>query len=192
MQRPDLPFEAPLEVLETPRLLLRVDTAAVYMHLYKTTTDDELKSYFGIVADEELQTQKAKVIGGMTTHHTSILFFHLIEKARHIIVGSFAFHNWYPMHRRSEIGYAVSAAEHKNKGFMKEAFPHMINYGFERMDLNRIEAFIHPENGPSRRLVEGVGFQREGLLKEHYFNDGKMGDSIVYGMLRDDYRHLCL
>lgn len=173
--------------LETPRLQLRVDTEKDYRTIFGTQPDDFIKEYFGIYTDDALLAQKAKIAGGFTTYRTSVLFIHLIEKATGTVVGSFAYHNWYPAHSRSEIGYAMAAEEYKNKGFMKEAFPAMIAFGFEAMELNRIEAFIHPENSPSRRLVERAGFRKEGLLQEHYNNNGVVGDSMVFGLLKCNY-----
>jgi ribosomal-protein-alanine N-acetyltransferase len=183
----DPPFKPAIKMLETARLSIRIDTVEEYMHLFKTLTDAELKEYFGIRTDEELGKQKDKVSGGFTTYRTNMVFFHLIERASGMVVGSFAFHNWLPMHRRSEIGYAMLGDEYKNKGYMREAIAAIVAYGFEAMDLNRMEAFIHPDNTASRKLVERVGFQQEGHLKEHYAADGVIGDSLVYGLLRSEY-----
>jgi ribosomal-protein-alanine N-acetyltransferase len=71
---------------------------------------------------------------------------------------------------------------------MKEALPYIISYGFREVQLNRLEAFIHPDNRTSRRLVEGVGFVREGLLKEHHNDHGVLGDSMLYRLLRNEYK----
>ena len=182
-----LPLKADIKMLETPRLRIRIDTEEAYVHAFKTGSDEWLKDYFGLASDEELASQKKKVEGGMSTYRTTVLFCHLIEKEQNVVVGSFAYHNWYPMHSRSEIGYNMKSDEYKNRGFMKEALPVMIRYGFEVMDLNRIEAFIHPENIPSRKLVEGMHFKQEGWLRQHYCMNGAMGDSLVYGLLQEDY-----
>ncbi len=182
----DPPFIPHVKTLETNRLSIRIDTEEGYTNMFSTCTDEQLKSHFGILTDKDLQTQKNKVSGWLSTYRTSVLFFHLIERDLNQVIGSFAFHNWYPIHRRSEIGYAISADEHKNKGYMKEAVRPIIEFGFKSMNLNRIEAYIHPENAASRKLVEGIGFRQEGLLREHYCHEGVTGDSEVYGLLYHD------
>lgn len=70
---------------------------------------------------------------------------------------------------------------------MKEALPYIIDYGFDRMNLHRIEAMVGPDNQASLRLVKGLGFVEEGLLREHYFIDGKFYDSLVFSLLKKEY-----
>lgn len=107
-------------IIETPRLLLRIDAAEDYKRIFESFDDTSLKQYFGL-NDADLALEKMKVKGGMTTYRSSFIFFHLIEKSSHQVLGNFAFHNWFAMHSRSEIGYALKKEEFKNKGFMKEA-----------------------------------------------------------------------
>jgi len=177
-----------MSTIETPRLLVRVDTYEDYFKAFTTLDDDALKSMFGIYTDADLESQKKKVSGGLTTYRSSVRFFHLILKENNEVIGSFAYHNWFPRDRRSEIGYEIKASHHKSKGYMKEAFPSLIAYGFETMELNRMEAFIEPGNIASRRLVEAASFREEGLLKERYRPDEKFTDAIVYSLLAKDYR----
>lgn len=79
-------------------------------------------------------------------------------------------------------------AQHQGKGYMQEALACIIQYGFERMLLNRIEAFISSDNLPSIRSVERQGFVKEGVLREHYKHQGKLYDSVVYSILREEYK----
>lgn len=184
----DPPFEPPVKTLETRRLSIRIETEQSYVQMLRAGSDEATKARFGIMTDEELQTQKNKVLGGLTTYRTSMVFFYLIERSLDKVIGNLAFHNWYPMHRRSEMGYAMTAPEYKGLGYMREAIPPIVAFGFGAMNLNRMEAFIHPENMPSRRLVERAGFHQEGWLHEHFNSEGIIGDSLVYGLLRKDYR----
>ena len=71
---------------------------------------------------------------------------------------------------------------------MREALPAILAFGFSAMDLNRIEAFIDPANVASVKIVEGLGFRQEGVLREHAFQDGQPTTSLVYGLLRAAYR----
>jgi ribosomal-protein-alanine N-acetyltransferase len=173
-------------IIETPRLLIRIDSAKDYIQIFESFDDTSLKRYFGL-NDEELATEKEKVSGGMQTYRTSFALFHLIEKATHNVLGSFAFHNWYKIHSRAEIGYALRKEEYKNRGFMKEAIMPILDYGFNKLNLNRMEAFIGPNNIASQKTVLRQGFKHEGVLKEHYCKNDVIEDSWVYGLLRKDY-----
>jgi [ribosomal protein S5]-alanine N-acetyltransferase len=176
--------------LETERLNIRIDKAEDYIQAFNTLSDENLMLHFGFTNLKELETQKMKVKGGMSTYRTSFQVFQLIEKGTEQIVGSFGFHNWYPTHQRAEIGYAMNAEEHKQKGYMKEAMNVIIPYGFEYLKLNRMEALIHPDNTPSIKLVKHYAFTQEGLLKEHYYSDGQMGDSMLFALLRKEYEQI--
>jgi ribosomal-protein-alanine N-acetyltransferase len=182
------PFHPKLSELQTPRLRIRVDTEEGYIARFAAATDSELMTEFGFATQEELELQRLKIAGGFSSYRTSNVFFTLVERSSGAAIGAIAFHNWYQQHRRSEIGYSMSAEARKGQGLMKEALPAVLEFGFNAMDLNRIEAFISPTNIPSRRLVEGAGFRLEGELREHYTHQGRRDNSVVYGLLLSDLR----
>lgn len=177
-----------MQILETSRLQIRVETVEEYVAMFAKADDDTLKAYYGYHTDDALAVQKAKVAGGFTTYRTSLRFFHLVLKETGEVIGSASLHNWYPALHRSETGYEIRQVKHKNKGYMTEALPAVISHGFDAMQLNRIEANTAPDNTPSRRLLEGGGFKLEGHLREHYFQDGMFVDSVIYGLLAREYR----
>jgi ribosomal-protein-alanine N-acetyltransferase len=180
-------FEPKQKVLVTERLHIRIDTEEEYVGIVRSGTDLEIKERFGFLTDAEVEKQREKVVGGLTTYRTSVLFFHLILRSSGQVIGNFAYHNWYPSHNRSEVGYAMQADEHKGQGYMREAMSPIIDFGFREMGLNRMEAFIDPKNIPSRRLVERSGFREEAVLLEHYIHDGVTVDSVLYRLLREEY-----
>jgi [ribosomal protein S5]-alanine N-acetyltransferase len=84
--------------------------------------------------------------------------------------GYYGFHTW---HMRAGIGYEL-ACSFWRKGIMTEALNAIINLGFREVGLNRIEAVVMPENVPSIKLLEKLGFCDEGILRE-YENWGTKG-----------------
>ena len=70
---------------------------------------------------------------------------------------------------------------------MREALPEVLKYGFNTMNLHRIEALIAPGNIPSLKLLQRTGFTREGLLREHYMKGGRLEDSVIFSLLRPEY-----
>ena len=70
---------------------------------------------------------------------------------------------------------------------MSEAVEKIIRYGFEELNLNRIEAIVGPENVPSLRLMEKNGFVQEGRLRKHYPSENGFEDSLVFGLLREEH-----
>lgn len=181
------PFNSPVSALETSRLRIRIDSEESYVAKFQNSTDTELMDWCGFAAPEELEQQKLKVEGGLGNYRTSNVFFHLIETASERVIGAVVLHTWYQIHRRSELGYAMTSEAHKGQGYMKEALREILKFGFEAMDLNRVEAYTAPDNIASRRLLEGAGFQLEGQLREHYAHKGATSDSVVYGLLRSEW-----
>lgn len=180
-------FIPPVNFLETPRLLIRVDSEEAYIERLRTAPDAELMTWCGFATAEELAIQKLKIEGGFSNYRTSTVLFHLTLRDSGQVVGSISFHNWYQIHRRTELGYGMSSEGHKAQGLMREALPEVLRFGFEAMDLNRVEAFISPENEASKRMVARTGFRQEGHLRQHYAHADKLDDSLVYGLLLDEW-----
>ena len=88
--------------------------------------------------------------------------------------------------RRAEIGYALASAAW-GQGYMHEGLRRLVDYGFNELGLNRIEADIDPRNGNSARSLERLGFVREGLLRERWIVGQEVSDSALYGLLRRDW-----
>lgn len=173
-----------IDYIETERLLLRPYSPDIMQTIFTTYSDNEIMRFLGLENEEALKQEKAKFKGGYTTYRISFCGFHLINKTDHCVMGLCGFHNWYAEHFRSEFGYALLHDSFKRKGFMKEAIAPILQYGFNEMNLNRIEAFASPTNTPSIRLLEHFGFEKEGLLKQHFFKNGVLEDSAVYALFK--------
>jgi ribosomal-protein-alanine N-acetyltransferase len=176
-----------LPALETKRLLLKEFNPEIQKELFTTCSDNEIMKVLGLGTKEELEVERGKFQKGMTTYQMSFKTFLIEEKASGRIIGKCGFHDWYSEHMRSELGYALSAEETRGKGYMTEALKAIIKFGFEEMELNRIEAFTAPGNVPSRKMLRGLGFIEEGTLRSHYFKNGKLEDSVCYALLRKEY-----
>lgn len=175
--------------IETERLLLRKLTPETYQYIFEQYSDLEQLEFLGIGTFEKLKEEKEKFTKGITTYNKSTLVFQLLDKKSKKVIGGCGFHTWYLDHARAEIGYALTDDTIKRSGLMSEALKPIIAYGFEEMKLNRIEAFIGPNNSASIRLVEKFGFTREGLLRQHYYKDGQFEDSVAYSLLQEEYNN---
>jgi ribosomal-protein-alanine N-acetyltransferase len=81
--------------------------------------------------------------------------------------------------RRGEIAYDLSVPW-QGRGVMSQIMPVLIDFGFGRLALHRLEALVTPGNAPSCRLLERHGFAREGVLAGYGFWKGRYWDQIVY------------
>ena len=89
--------------------------------------------------------------------------------------------------RRAEMGYELHL-DAWGKGYMNEALQAVLTYGFSNLGLNRVEADIHPDNVGSAKVVERLGFKKEGHLRERWIVGDEVSDSTIYGLLLSDWR----
>ena len=72
------------------------------------------------------------------------------------------------------------------RGIATAAVKVLTAYGFETLGLIRIDARVRTGNAASVRVLEKVGYQREGLLRRAALKDGVPVDSLLYAILRED------
>ena len=87
-----------------------------------------------------------------------------------------------------EIGFGIAVASARGKGYAKEAVGLLVDYLFSGYPGERIVAFTDTENLPAQRVMESIGFQREGVLRRAMFRDGQWHDTAIYGILRHEQR----
>lgn len=102
------------------------------------------------------------------------------------LIGTATLYAFDHRNHRCDIGYML-ARPHWGQRYMQEALAALIGYGFDTLELHRIEADIHPDNHASGRILEGLHFRREGHLRERWFVGGEISDSLIYGLLRRDW-----
>ncbi len=102
------------------------------------------------------------------------------------VIGKITFSRirWY--NRKSEISIIIKH-NFRGKGFGTEALMSAMHYAFDRMNLHRLEAEVYDFNEASIKLVEKLGFKKEGLLREAKYMDGKYYGIIRYGILKDEF-----
>jgi [ribosomal protein S5]-alanine N-acetyltransferase len=100
-------------------------------------------------------------------------------------VGKIGHWRWQRAHSRSEVGF-ILRRDLWGQGIASEALAAVADWGFARLELNSIEAQLDSENVASQRTLERVGFRREGLLRQSYYDGHTYRDTLVYGLLRDE------
>lgn len=85
------------------------------------------------------------------------------------------------------LGYWMGQ-RHAGKGHMTEAVRGALDFAFSELALHRVEAACLPHNEPSRRLLERVGFTREGEARGYLRINGVWADHLLYGILASELR----
>ena len=80
------------------------------------------------------------------------------------------------------LGYSIDHRR-EGRGLMREALAASIDYVFERMELHRIMASYRPENTRSERLLNALGFEREGYAPAYLKINGAWADHVLTALV---------
>lgn len=95
--------------------------------------------------------------------------------------------SWNPDFRSASLGYCFDDAAWGH-GYATEAAHALLRWAFDTLDLNRVQAETDTRNVASARVLEKLGFLREGTLREDCVVNGDVSDSWIYGLLRREWR----
>ena len=111
------------------------------------------------------------------------IFYKENEQLRHIgLIGLYDFNQ---RHRRATWKSLRIIPEYQGKGIAMEASLMLLDYGFNTLNLHKITSDSFEENSSILKLLEKLGFKREGVLIEHYFHQGKYKNAVIHSVLRE-------
>jgi len=111
--------------------------------------------------------------------------FQFFVRSGGILIGTVTLININHKMMYAEIGYNIGE-NFQGKGFATQAVRQFVAMIFSRTALRRLIAHVAEDNIPSRKLLEKIGFQQEGILREHYIINSKPTNEILYGILRSE------
>lgn len=174
-------------IVETQRLILKGLSPRDMDAIFGSYPKAEIMHLLGHRSEEDYLAEEHKQKNGYSTYNRDFLLFLLNDKNTGRIIGRCGLHNWNKDHARAEIGYVMHDEGQRQKGLMSEAVAAVIAYGFHELKLHRIEALAGASNIPSLRILEKFGFQKEGLLREHWQMPNGFENSLVFSLLRKEY-----
>lgn len=155
--------------------------------LFDSKTESEIQKQLGLT-NAELARHKKMYADGFGAYNHSLFVFVLSDLESGRVLGECGFHSWNKQHHKADIFYNLKDDEFKKKGLMTEALKAVLNYGFNELQLNRIQALVADYNTPSVRLLDKYGFVFEGTLHADYLVDGVFEDSDCYSLLRQNWQ----
>ena len=180
-------MEQTFPLLETERLVLREITVEDAPSILNYLSDKEVMKYYGL---EPFQTVKDAIdeiswYQSILSNKTGIRWG-ITVKGQLEVIGSCGFLNVDAQHARADIGFELNQT-YWGQGIASETLKPIITYGFNQLQLQRIQALIEPANTASQMLVERHGFVREGLLRSYEYTCGKYDDLYMYSLLKRDF-----
>lgn len=177
------------QTIETERLILR---------RFEYTDDDAMLRYW--IADEKIQslysepvytTKEAvkelldKYIGSY--EREDYYRWAIIEKDSMECIGQIAYFLVDNKNHFAEIEYCIGS-DFQRQGLATEATKAVIAYGFEKMNLHKVQICTKTINAPSKRVIEKCGFTYEGTLRDYFYMNGEYVGRLYFSILKDEWK----
>ncbi len=173
---------------ETDRLLLR---------RFEYTDDDAMLKYW--IADEKIQSMYSEPVYTTKEAVKELLDKYIgsyekddyyrwaiILKETRECIGQIAFFLVDSKNYFAEIEYCVGST-FQCRGYATEATKAVIRYGFEKINLHKVQICTKEINEPSKRVIEKCGFTYEGTLRDYFYTDGAYTGRLYFSILRNEY-----
>jgi ribosomal-protein-alanine N-acetyltransferase len=181
-------FFSKFPVIELGEIRLRDLMLSDKEEYFTMMTDPEVVKY---LSDEdvpntiEAAVEEIKFWGGLFYRKQSV-FWAIANSESDKFIGTVGYNSWNFYNRRAEISYDLMK-DHWRKGIMTKALNNALIYGFKEMDLLRIEARTMLDNVPSQKILEKLGFKKEGVLRQYRVIRGEPTDVLLYSLIRSDF-----
>ena len=177
------------QIIETERLILR---------RFEYTDDDAMLRYW--IADEKIQslysepvytTKEAvkelldKYIGSY--EREDYYRWAIIEKDSMECIGQIAYFLVDNKNHFAEIEYCIGS-DFQRQGLATEATKAVIAYGFEKMNLHKVQICTKTINAPSKRVIEKCGLTYEGTMRDYFYMNGEYVGRLYFSILKDEWK----
>lgn len=172
--------------LRTARLLLRPFEDGDADALFRQMSDPVVMRYWDGVPWTDA-ARSLWFLGRVRTMAEEGTGVRLVVEWDGVFVGWLGVVKYDAANRSASLGYNYGTASW-GQGIATEAARALLGWAFDTLDLNRVQAEADTRNTGSVRVLEKLGFQREGLLREDCVVNGEVSDSFVFGLLRREWR----
>jgi [ribosomal protein S5]-alanine N-acetyltransferase len=174
-------------LLETPRLILRQIVAEDAEAIFAIRGDYEVTRLNTGPAYPDMM-HAVKLINALREGFgmKDELRWGITRRGEDVVIGMAGYNYWARADNRAQVGYDLARAAW-GQGIMPEALHAVIQFGWQRMGLNRIEADCSADNAASIRVLEKIGFQREGCQRDQYLEEDGYHDLLLWGLLKREY-----
>lgn len=176
-----------LPTLNANRVSLRWIEASDAPALFEVFSDPEVTRYWSTPAMEDIHQAETLVASVHELFRKHQLYqWGVVRNDSNELIGTCTLAALDARNRRSEVGFALARA-HWKKGFMSEALERLLAFAFEELALHRLEADVDPRNESSLGLLERLGFEREGYMRERWIVADQVCDTVFLGLLRREW-----
>lgn len=154
--------------------------------IFKLFSDNSVTKFYNVVTlNKEEEAQKYIDWFRSRFAEDAGIRWGISLKGHKNIIGTAGFNNW-TLNHKANLGYDLQS-DFWNKGYVTEALEAVIDFGFQELDINRIEAEVMPGNTASERVLTKLGFTNEGILSQWMYWNDKHYDMTMFSLLRGEF-----
>ena len=175
-------------ILESERLLLRPIKESDADDIFEIFSDKEVMKYYDLLPFSSINDAVNQVgVFRECLSEKTMIRWGIELKESNKLIGTCGFFAFSEESLKAEMGYELNS-KYWNKGVMSEALKMIMDFIFKETDINRIEACVEPMNTSSLKLLESLGFTKEGLLRQYELCRDQLIDITIWGLLRSDLK----
>ncbi|HXS35379.1 MAG TPA: GNAT family protein [Flavipsychrobacter sp.] len=168
----------PLESIHIPELLEIAKQKEIWNHYSVDCSNPQ------ILSSELRSTLLKRATGEQYT-------FTIIDKINNKIIGSTRIYNFYPEHKRLEIGWTWYAPAYWGTGYNTECKLLLLTYCFETLKTIRVQLQTDEHNLRSRAAIQKIGAKFEGILrKERVRTNGTIRNTAIFSIIDDEWEEV--
>lgn len=174
--------------IETERLILRRFNLNDWEDMNQNwISDPKVQHGYGEPTYETEEEIKGLLNEYISKYETNEAYrWAIILKENNECVGQIAYFLVDSKNHFGEIEYCVGRA-YQNKGYVTEATKAIIDYGFKKINFNKIQICHRANNYPSAKVIQKIGFHKDGILREYFYIDGEYIDRVFYSILKREW-----
>jgi RimJ/RimL family protein N-acetyltransferase len=174
--------------LTTDRLLLRPFQEDDFAAVHAYASDPEVCRYMSWGPNDEAETRAHLVTKAALAREAtpSDYVWAVTLRESEVLIGSCDLHPTAVRTYKAELGYCYRR-DSWGQGYATEAAAAMVDFGFRGLGLHRISAGFFAPNVASGRVIEKLGMQYEGRLREAVQKNGEWYDMLLYAILEHEW-----
>lgn len=170
--------------LQTERLNLRQINYKDKEKVFEGLSHPKVIKHYGVSFKTLEETEEQMDWYERLWNERTGIWWGICKKGGNKLIGACGFNNYEEQHQKAELGYWLLPT-HWRQGFASEAIKPVLEFGFEQMQLQRIEAFVEFGNKASGHLLEKFNFMHEGTMRNCEFKNGKFISVLIYALLKE-------
>ena len=174
----------PYPKIKTDNLLLRLNKHKDIRDIYEIYSDKEVCKYSDITPYDDMSDARFYYFNNIKKYFKNCCYSFVVEETSiKKVIGTVTITQCSYNYKIVQIGYSFNKNYHK-KGYATKAVSAFCKFCFDRLETERVEALVLPENIPSIKLLEKIGFVNEGLLKKGAMHNGSAKDVYMFAKYR--------